>query len=71
MSSSYVCNWSEEINGKSSTYLAVCTEGENRLTIEATDENKKQQKIEVSLDSFKQLISWLESKLPEEAANKS
>lgn len=61
--SSYMCNWSEDINGKAISYLVVCTEAENRVILEAVDENQEKQTIEVSLEGFKQLMSWMEDKL--------
>lgn len=61
--SSYMCNWSEEVNGKSLSYLVICTESENRITLESKDENQVSQTLEVSLEGFKQLMYWLEDKL--------
>lgn len=60
--SSYMCNWTEECNGQSSRYLVICTESENRISIEMTT-GDAQSTVEVSLEGFKQLMSWLEDKL--------
>lgn len=61
--SSYMCNWSEDINGGVLSYLVICTESENRVCLEVTNEKQEKQKVEVSLEGFKQLMSWMEDKL--------
>ncbi|MNC62962.1 hypothetical protein D3C75_1130450 [compost metagenome] len=61
--SSYMCNWSEDMNGQVQAYLVICTESENRVSVEVTGENQVKQKIELSLEGFKQLMSWMEDKL--------
>ncbi len=54
---SYVCNWSEEINGEVRTYKATCTQQDNTFEIEwASDQN--QQAIQLSVDGFRQLSHW-------------
>ncbi|MDF2939102.1 MAG: response regulator [Paenibacillaceae bacterium] len=61
--SSYMCNWAEDMSGKMMTYLVICTESENRVCLEVSGDNQEKQKIEVSLEGFRQLISWMEDKL--------
>lgn len=61
--SSYMCNWSEEVNGSVLNYLVICTESENLVSLEVVDDKQEKHKIEVSLEGFKQLISWMEDKL--------
>jgi DNA-binding NarL/FixJ family response regulator len=61
--SSYMCNWSEELNGNMLNYLVICTESENLVSLEVVDDKQEMHKIELSLEGFKQLISWMEDKL--------
>ncbi len=61
--SSYMCNWSEELNGIMLNYLVICTESENLVSLEVVDDKQEKHKIEMSLEGFKQLISWMEDKL--------
>ncbi len=60
--SSYMCNWNEELNGDASQFLVVCTEAENKVSIEMTNNNQKQV-VNLSIDGFNQLAQWLNIQL--------
>lgn len=61
--SSYMCNWNEEMNGDMTRYLVICTEAENKLELEMTGSNGEKQLVTLTVDSFNQLASWLQVQL--------
>lgn len=62
-SSSYMCNWSDEVNGEMSRYLVICTEAENKIEVEMTDGSGQKQVVSMTIDSFNQLVGWLQVQL--------
>lgn len=65
--SSFLCNWQEEINGETTNYIVICTENENKLMIEVTGAGREKQIVQFSLDGFRQLSEWLETRLDKNA----
>ncbi len=61
--SSYMCNWTEDQNGDLNSFLVICTESENRISIECANKENQRQQLNITLDGFKQLMAWLEDKL--------
>jgi hypothetical protein len=61
--SSYMCNWNEEVNGDPSQFLVVCTESENKMAIEVVTNGNQKQTIHLSIEGFQQLNAWLQDKL--------
>lgn len=61
--SSYMCNWNEEVNGEMSQFLVVATEAENKISIEVMSNGTERQTIHLSIDGFNQLGAWLQDKL--------
>ncbi|WP_425262694.1 response regulator [Paenibacillus thermotolerans] len=60
---SYMCNWKEEIHGQKTTYSVVVTEDENKFVVEMNCEGLEPQKIQFSLDGFRELNAWLNKQL--------
>jgi CheY-like chemotaxis protein len=61
--SSFMCNWNEEVNGEMSQFVVICTEAENKIAIEVTGNGNQKQSIHLSIDGFNQLGAWLQDKL--------
>lgn len=61
--SSYMCNWNEEVNGEMSQFLVIATEAENKISIEVLSNGNERQTIHLSIDGFNQLGAWLQDKL--------
>lgn len=58
--SSYNCSWQEDIQGNTANFNVICTESENKIIIEMSNQNNEKQVIPFTLDSFHQLTGWLE-----------
>jgi DNA-binding NarL/FixJ family response regulator len=58
--SSIMCNWQEEINGETATFIVVCTESENKVLIEMSSDNQVKHTMQFTLDGLRQLGGWLE-----------
>jgi DNA-binding NarL/FixJ family response regulator len=61
--SSFMCHWQEDKNGETVEYSVVCTESEDRLVIERTDNNAEKQVIPFTLQGFRDLADWLDNHL--------
>jgi DNA-binding NarL/FixJ family response regulator len=62
---SYKCNWQEEDNEDVNQYAFVCSEEDNKVSIEMTNGDNEMQKVELSLDGFRQLFTWMEDRFEE------
>ncbi|WP_370529710.1 response regulator [Alkalihalobacillus sp. AL-G] len=60
---SYTCNWEEEIHGKNNNFSFTYTENDKNIEIEMNDEGNEKQRIQLSLDGFRQLHNWLENQI--------
>lgn len=58
--SSYNCSWQEDIQGNTANFNVICTESENKIIIEMSNQNNERQVIPFTLDGFRQLTDWLE-----------
>lgn len=58
--SSLMCQWEEEINEGNMHFNVTCTESENKIKIETVNGNSHKQSIELTIDGFMQLSSWLQ-----------
>ncbi|MET3696893.1 DNA-binding NarL/FixJ family response regulator [Bacillus oleivorans] len=65
MSTSYICNWEEDINGEKRNFAVTYTENDQNICFEMTDPNHDKQTIQLSLDGFLELYGWLEQRLEE------
>jgi DNA-binding NarL/FixJ family response regulator len=61
--SSIMCNWQEEINGETATFIVVCTESENKVLIEMSSDNQVKHTMQFSLDGLRHLGGWLEDQV--------
>ncbi|SDP05341.1 Response regulator receiver domain-containing protein [Paenibacillus sp. yr247] len=61
--SSYNCSWQEDIQGKIANFNVICTESENKIIIEMSNQNNEKQVIPFTLDGFRQLTGWLEGQM--------
>lgn len=67
MTRTHMCNWSEAVEGDLKDYLVVCTEGENKLSIEMGSYGKKQT-LMFTMSGFFELVQWLEDTIGRPAA---
>jgi YesN/AraC family two-component response regulator len=58
--SSLMCQWEEDIDDQNIHYNVICIESENKLKIEMATGSSQKQSIELTIDGFMQLGSWLE-----------
>lgn len=65
MSTSYICNWEEDIKGEKRNFAVTYTENDQNICFEMTDPNHDKQTIQLSLDGFLELYGWLEQRLEE------
>lgn len=65
---SYMCNWEEETNGNTIQYAVICSEKEDKISIEVTGINDEKQNIQFTFDGFRQLNNWLENHIGSEAS---
>lgn len=68
-SSSYMCNWNDEMDGQQASYLVICMESDHSLTLEMTGADNSKQQVKMTLDAFRQLHAWLEEKIPSGSSN--
>jgi two-component system chemotaxis response regulator CheY len=61
--SSYNCSWQEDIQGKTANFNVICTESENKIIIEMSNQNNEKQVIPFTLDGFRQLTGWLQGQM--------
>jgi DNA-binding NarL/FixJ family response regulator len=61
--SSFMCKWQENKNGETVEYSVVCTESEDRLVIERTDDKAEKQVIPFTIQGFRELADWLDNHL--------
>jgi DNA-binding NarL/FixJ family response regulator len=61
--SSFMCHWQEDKNGETVEYSVVCTESEDRLVIERTDDKAEKQVIPFTIQGFRELADWLDNHL--------
>lgn len=66
----HMYSWGEQIDGEGKEYMVICTEGDNKLNIEMSSLNKKYS-LTFSLDSFFELVGWLEEMVGRPAAEKA
>jgi CheY-like chemotaxis protein len=67
--SSYMCNWSEDVNGEACQFLVICNESESKITIEMAGSGNQKQTVSMSLEGFDQLVGWLQDKLGGTSSN--
>jgi DNA-binding NarL/FixJ family response regulator len=68
---SYMCNWQEEQNEDVNHYSFTCSEEDNKVTIEMNNGDNEKQKVELSLDGFRQLFGWMEDRFEEGRKHKA
>lgn len=62
---SYICNWEEEVKGETRHFSLTYTENDQNICLETVGENNEKQKIQLSLDGFRDLHGWLEQRIEE------
>lgn len=62
---SYICNWNEEVKGERKNFSLTYTENDQNICIEMIGSNNEKQTIHLSLDGFREVHSWLETRIAE------
>lgn len=68
---SYMCSWQEEVNDEANHYSFTCSEEDNKISIEVINGKNEKQKVELSLDGFRQLFTWMEDRFEEGSKHKA